>query len=248
MTVVTAEFIKKHKELIDNNDFEAIYPLLETEEFDITGDFTQTLLEAGIDPIYKFEHMPKHYLNSSNIAEYTVPSHVKSIGVGAFANCTELERVNLSEGLLTILQSAFEDSSLRYITLPSTLEEIGMFAFAGCNITQINIPDNVITLSRFAFECTPLKSIKLGNSVKLVDDRCFGECKRLESVTINDNLSTIGDYVFAECENLKSVYIPSSVTSIGRQILYKTKAIIECKEESHAHKYAITNMIPFQLV
>ena len=64
--------------------------------------------------------------------------------------------------------------------------------------TEVTIPDTI-----------------LGYPVTRIGKEAFYNCKPLTSVTIPDSVTTIGDSAFASCSSLTSVTIPDSVTSIG---------------------------------
>ena len=65
-------------------------------------------------------------------------------------------------------------------------------------MTSVTIPDSVVTIEYYAFEC----------------------CSNLGSVTFGENssLTTINNYAFERCNSLTSVFIPASVTTIGYEI------------------------------
>ena len=248
MTVVTAEFIKKHKDLINEGKWEELYNQ-DTGNFQIYGDLTVTLLEAGIDPLQTMTTMPAEYFRASNITEYTVPSHVNIIGTKAFAECMELDTVHLPDDLLFIDYGAFEESTLQSITLPESLTYIKDEAFAATLLTSITIPNQVKIIPSYCFEESALRSIRLGAGVKHIQDRAFGECRKLKYVDLNEGLSHIYDYAFVECTELDSLYIPASVTRIGDSAFHRCKnLVIQCEEESYAHQYAVSHKIDYQLV
>lgn len=60
-----------------------------------------------------------------------------------------------------------------------------------------------------------IKKIRIGNSVKRIDDNTFEGCISLHSVVIGSSISDIGYSAFYGCKNLASISIPSSVMSIG---------------------------------
>lgn len=246
MTVATMQFIKEHKDLINENRFKELYDL--EWDFDLIGEVTCVLLEAGIDPLVDMSMIPKRFLQGSNITEYSVPSHIHTIGSYAFDECKELETIHLPEGLTFIDVSAFCESTLRNINIPSTVEYIGADAFAATCIKNITIPDGVKLISNYCFEESDLESIKFGAKVLDIQDRAFAGCKRLQFVDLNEGLRTIYSYAFAECPKLDSIYIPSSVTKIGNSAFYHTPVVIQCEEESYAHQYAEEHDIEYQLV
>lgn len=81
-----------------------------------------------------------------NTKEWTIPSQVvqdgvvyavTAIGDYAFAN-TNVERINLPEGIESIGTSAFDgNGSLKEVILPSTLTSIGQFAFYECRSLSV---------------------------------------------------------------------------------------------------------------
>ena len=61
----------------------------------------------------------------------------------------------------------------------------------------------------------------------------------IEEITIEDGVKIIGDWAFGDCPILNKVTIPPSVRHIGREITqYSANAVIYCKKDSEAHKYA----------
>lgn len=108
------------------------------------------------------------------------------------------------------------------ITIPEEVEglkvtEIRDYAFEDCsNITEVIIPNSVVTIGRRAFyNCTSLTSITIPNSVTSIEDRMFYGCSGLTSLTIPSSVTSISYSAFRYCSGLTSITIPSSVTSIG---------------------------------
>ena len=79
---------------------------------------------------------------------------VKSIGRGAFANCT-------------FIKSVF---------IPDTVRDICFDAFSGCTeLENVNIPKSTTYIGNRAFMgCTSLKFVKLHQKIELIGDKAFG--------------------------------------------------------------------------
>ena len=115
------------------------------------------------------------------------------------------------------------------------------------NITQITIPNSVISIDDAAFKgCTSLTNISIPDSVTSIGDRAFADCENLTSITIPDSVTNIGRAAFFGCENLTSITIPDSVTNIGDYAFYGCKdLIVHAPAGSNAEQYAKENNIPF---
>lgn len=134
------KFAQKYKELIDSENFKALYERAE-KEIPVT-QLTEMLLSANINPLQYISYVPEDFLfyeypEAANIADIT---HIllnkdicEYVDEHAFtgSNITELDFMNL--GLISIEFQAFYGSKLRKISLPDTLERIEHSAFAYCD-------------------------------------------------------------------------------------------------------------------
>lgn len=126
---------------------------------------------------------------------------VVKIGGSAFRECNDIKKVIIPEGITDIADFAFyKCNQINEIFFPKTLTQIDTCAFYQTGVTEINLPENLVTLNRQAFSC----------------------CDNLTSVVIPEKVETLGDQVFASCANLKTVSIPASVQSIGDGIISGT--------------------------
>ena len=86
----------------------------------IAGSINLTEIPDGIKSIGQGA-----FTNCSNLQSISIPSSVKSIGVQAFQSCSNLNSVTLSEGLQYIEQQAFNNCrNLHDITIPTTVSTI----------------------------------------------------------------------------------------------------------------------------
>lgn len=98
------------------------------------------------------------------------------------------------------------------ITIPEEVEglkvtEINYWAFEDCpNITEVIIPNSVVTIGRSAFRnCTSLTSITIPNSVTSIENRMFYGCTALKKVDLGNGVKSLGSYCFYGCTSLSTV-------------------------------------------
>lgn len=124
------------------------------------------------------------------INEFHDGKRIISIGQDAFANCSSLETISISEGVEIICMSAFENClSLQTVDLPSTLKRIEWRAFHTCrSLNCVDFADGILEIEESAFtDCVSLTSIYLPKSIKKIDLYAFEGCSSLEAIRIDPN-------------------------------------------------------------
>lgn len=168
---------------------------------------------------------------------------VKIIGENAFAKCTGIERIIVSEGIVEIHNGAFAGcTSLKDVVLPTTLQKLGKLppapagpyswqqvhydgVLANCAITEIQLPTDLLYIGPKAFEfCKMLKKVNLPNKLQTIQESCFSGCSVLEEVFLPDNLKSIGQYAFYNC-GVTKIDIPVTVTKIERSAFKKCEKL-----------------------
>ncbi len=143
-----------------------------------------------------------------------------NIGNNAFADCRDLNHVEISDGLTSIGSHAFSNCrNLSAVAIPDSVTSIGDYAFKECNeLHSVNIPDGVASIGIGAFyECNELQSVNIPYGVNSISEGMFLDCDALTSITIPDSVTSIGSEAFAWCGSMRSITIPDSVTSIGSE-------------------------------
>ena len=165
---------------------------------------------------------------SFNGTELYIPKMYNDIPVTtihnwAFASCTSLTSIEISDSVTSIGAHAFRDCiSLPSIEIPDSVTSIDHGAFYNCSsLISIEISDSVTSIGAYAFYgCTSLTSIEIPDSVASIDDFTFYGCDALTRIIIGDSVTSIGNGVFYWCTSLTSIEIPDSVTSIGWDAFY----------------------------
>ena len=83
-----------------------------------------------------------------------------------------------------------------------------------------NVDYTVTGISENAFNWTELLSVKIPNSVKVIDSGAFSYNSNLASVVIGDGVETIKAGAFRSCANMISIVLGNKVSTIGQNAFY----------------------------
>ena len=106
-------FIEQNIDLIDNNDWEAVYNnLLQQFTGRRVGLFTEKILACGINPLDWLSYIPNYYLwGATDISQFKVPDNIVYIGEHAFEN-SSIKDLYLGIGLRHIGEGAVSQSQI----------------------------------------------------------------------------------------------------------------------------------------
>ena len=152
-----------------------------------------TVLQSGV------------FMDHTEIKTVVFGSNLKTVGVGAFADCTALESANLSG-----------------------VTSVGAFAFRNCGIkggVALNAAVTEIPNNAF-YGCTALQSISLPAGLKTIGSSAFYNCSSLESADLPSGLESIGNSAFMNCASLETVSVPAGVASLGTSVFSGCTGIV----------------------
>lgn len=150
---------------------------------------------------------PKHIYFSDRCEE---------IAGSAFANCTNLEAVNIPDSVTRLGEYAFDGcTGLKSVTVGKGVSNISAFAFRNChNIRELNIL-GAVSIGRAAFkDCSKLVNLTLPDTLQTIYTTAFINCYSLINVTFGKGLKVIGDYAFANSMFLDEININSNISNI----------------------------------
>lgn len=160
------------------------------------------------------------------VEKIILPSTVIVVRIDAFRECKQLKEAVFNDGLKTIAESALKRTeNLSEISIPDSVKHIGSGCFACSGIKSVKLPENnafTAILWETFFGCQNLETVKLPDSVNVIDNYAFSECTSLKSINLGKiqilgnnafaktalekitlTARKIGSWVFAQCENLK---------------------------------------------
>ena len=147
--------------------------------------------------------------------DYEIPNGVKSIGDGAFENCTFIKNITFHGGITTIGNCAFMNCNLlKDISLPESLTNIGekSFYYSGYYKNEENWENGVLYIGKCLIKAnqTVNGNYNVKSETKTIAAGAFGERDTLESITIPDSVTNIGSGAFKNCCFLEEVYYLAS--------------------------------------
>jgi hypothetical protein len=176
---------------------------------------------------------------------------VTAIEPYAFANCTELRKVSMSNSVTEIGEYAFAGSNLYQINLSKNITEIKNYTFMGSGLSSITIPDKVTKIGDCAFwACSYLHdavlpeglesigqaafmsagfdpgyfNINFPSSLRKIGDSAFMG-SNIHNLTFPSSIDSIPPGSFSMCMKLQNVTIPNSVKHIGYQAFYSNNSL-----------------------
>ena len=126
---------------------------------------------------------------------YTVANGVASVGGGSSSS------------------PAVPKTTSGSITIPSELggcsvTSVGAYAFFNCGkLTNVQIPNSVTNIERYAFSSCGISELVIPDSVKSIDFYAFDRCTGLNSLTVGMGVTDIKMGAFSRCTGLTSFVV-----------------------------------------
>lgn len=151
--------------------------------------------------LYSKDFTTIHKVPVPSKGTFTIPDTVKVIATRAFARSFHITKV----------------------LIPESVTEIKTEAFYSCGLTEIELPDNLISIDEGAFKsCHSLARIRLPRNLKHIKEIAFWDCRELTSIELPEGLKTMGRDLFGSCLKLQSIHIPASVEKIEGSIAFES--------------------------
>lgn len=194
------------------------------------------------------------FRDCSELKSISIPASVKTIKEHAFAGCTGLDSVAISD-LANWCSIDFESNAANpcyhahhlflngqeiiELVVPDSATIVNSFAFTGCaSLNSVSIPSTVTDIGLSAFTgCSSLSTITVASDNPSYDsrDNCnaiiwtasgtlIAGCK---NTVIPSTVTAIGGWAFRDCTGLTGIHIPSEVTEIGMEAFYGCTSLLD---------------------
>lgn len=197
--------------------------------------------------------------NNNLLEEFYSTTSLLAIDDYAFANCKNLRKVVLCEGLVSIGRGAFEGcESLQEIQIPITCKSISAGAFRNCvNLKRVRFVNSVSDYRYFPvwigydhrvnglskFDAWDRYNPDIPDrhefNLRTIDDWLFFGCSSLSEIDLPTCIRTIPIGCFAYCSSLRSVNLSDygMLCSIGDSAFYGCTSLKEVKLPTHLQEY-----------
>lgn len=145
----------------------------------IGGTDTDVIVPNGVTQVRSY------VFQTSPVKSVFLPDSVTSIGKYAFCECRSLTSVRMSPNVDSIQQSAFKYCTLlEEIELPESLTTITSDAFRYSGLQSIVIPQNIVSISGYAFSTTDLKTVTFRGTPTTIPTTVFNSCSYLTTINV----------------------------------------------------------------
>ena len=139
---------------------------------------------------------------ATGLQSMSIPDSVDVIGKNAFANCVNLEMVDLSRNLQILSDAAFSGCGYQVYgyTYENNSEKLKSINYLYKGLGKVTFYENLQEIGTYAFK------------------NCYNF--NLEQGKLPSTLQTIGQSAFENCHSLTKVVIPPALTTIGSRAFY----------------------------
>lgn len=131
-----------------------------------------------------FGSSTKGLFASSGVKSVTIPNGISSIGAYAFYFCEALETIIIPSSITVLeIQAFYQCSSLIEISLPNVLA-IGNQAFHRSGIESVYLGNSLQTLGTYVFAESKITNIFIPDSVISIDSNMLTGCQLLETISV----------------------------------------------------------------
>lgn len=159
-----------------------------TVKWDLTDGVLKITGTGEMADYSESNHAP-WYSKRSKIESVQIMSAVTHIGSYAFLDCTNMTALTIGTGSKrTLGEGAFKNcTKLEEVVIPATVSDISKYAFQGCTgLTSVHLPEGLYSIENRAFAgCTSLASITIPRTVKSINLYAFSQTIALKTVYFN---------------------------------------------------------------
>lgn len=145
------------------------------------------------------------FASCKSLTEVILSNTIQYIDYQAFYRTNSLQKIVLSDQLLSIANNAFRFSGIAEIELPNSIQNIGQNAFQSCQqLKRVTTKGNSSTTTKLNDIADPM-----------INYCAFDNVPLLEELQLPYSITKLGQNCIAKAPLLKQLTIPASVTKIN---------------------------------
>ncbi len=162
------------------------------------------------------------------VADVTLPASLTYLGVGAFAECSQLQTISAETASTVcisvdgVLYNADKTSILAYpagrdaseYTIEATATSVGEAAFSGAKkLKKINLPSSLSFIGREAFRGSGLNEVNITESITHIGAYAFAGLENLKEFKVAENhgkYTALGGSLYSK-DGKKLIAVPASI-------------------------------------
>ena len=159
-----------------------------------------------------------------DIKNVVIPEGVTNIGIAAFNECKNLEKVTIPSSVTHIRPGAFYGTPwLEALKKNNTLVVVNNILLDASSAEgEITIPDGIVSIAGSAFATTKITNVHFPDSVTIIEDLAFYFCDELTHIVLPKKLTYLGDDSFGNCDKLLTLVIPKTAKYLGEMSILPT--------------------------
>lgn len=143
---------------------------------------------------------PYAFCGNTYLTSISIPASVRSIGIDAFAECENINKVEISN-IAKWCTTQFGNESANPLSITQELYMNDKL------VTAVDIT-GIEEVSAYAFiNCTSIESFTSDNALLRIGDNCFRNCTSLKTVDLGSSTKELGAQAFMNCSKLNSVVV-----------------------------------------
>ena len=166
------------------------------------------------------------YVAGVKATELVIPASITEISSNAFAGCTTIEKLTVSEGVQYIPDGAFSEcTGLKEVVLPDGLS-LGKGVFNGCGrLERVTLPSDLLNIPAELFQgCFNLWDVVLPKGLLSIGASAFDRCGSIHSITFPSSLLAIDTGAFWDCTGLKDMRFLGNAPTIAHNAFDRVTA------------------------
>ena len=178
---------------------DSLIQLSERTFFDCTA---LTAVDFGSGVRYLGTHA---FEGCTSLESVAFPENIESIGTSCFYGCSALSDISLGAGVSFIGATAFgETKFLQSREGVVYLGDTNKWLIVNKDIenTAVEIADDTYGIAAYAFHGNKFESVKIPDSVRLVNTAAFYQCQEMLGATIGNGVTELSSGMFSGCSKL----------------------------------------------